>query len=185
MFRDSTDILPLAGVALWHVSLDLKLPMIMQILSAYEGAAYLGPSPDLATVADSLAAGPIMEPGVPYASPFNLSIVTADNITPCAKSPSLLPFTSWCFTGGPSFSFFAWRVYIKKKKKKSQHFNRSRFMSNWRWYPSTLGLYGKRLHAIFTGFLFLYKWKGGLWKSFHVLLYRATCLSEFVIQNLH
>lgn len=88
----------------------------MQILSAYEGAAYLGPSPDLGTLADSLAASPITEPGVLYASPFNLSIIAADNITPSAKCQSLLPFTSQWFTGGSFFSFLVWKVYIRKNE---------------------------------------------------------------------
>lgn len=90
VFRDLTGILSLAGIALWYVSLDLKLPMIMQILSAYRGAAYLTHSLDLGRVADSLAASPITEPGLLYALPSKL-LTTADNITRCASSFCLSP----------------------------------------------------------------------------------------------
>lgn len=59
IFRDLTGIMLLAEIALWYMSFDLKLPMMMQVLSVYEGADYLGPFPDLGMVADSLAASPI------------------------------------------------------------------------------------------------------------------------------
>lgn len=160
--------------------------MIMQIFSACEIAAYLGLSPDLVAVADSLAASPITEPEVFYASPFNLPIITADNSTYWAKCRSLLPFTSCWFTWDPSFSFLAWKVYIEKKKKGG---NPNKLIDpDLTQTEDDISACYDSMETVFMQILldfFFYIDRRETYESFHVLLYRATCLLELVIQNLH
>lgn len=97
---------------------DLKFPFQdpMQILSAHKGAAHLCPSPDLGMVADTLAGGPIIEPWALHPSPFYLSVITAENITPVQSALISSAFHQLVVQSRFTFFLLISRVSIKEKK---------------------------------------------------------------------